>query len=176
MLKINELINDAHTTAVEKGWHLAPREFGTLIALIHSEITEVYEAFAFDEDKADECADILIRIFDLAGLYKYDLENAYYYRFGFRTLEEQLESMEKKTNRSLEKFLMDMHRSVSKVLETYREKDDENKEMRIMIGFVQVCLNVCDLAKTYDLDLPAAVYAKLEKNKIRQFKHGGKKI
>ena len=42
---INELCKEAHETAVEKGWYDPEPTFGELIALCHSELSEVLEAF-----------------------------------------------------------------------------------------------------------------------------------
>ena len=41
---INALCKDAYETAVSKGWHDEERETGTLLALIHSEVSEALEA------------------------------------------------------------------------------------------------------------------------------------
>lgn len=59
-----------HKNAKEKGFYDKPRETGTLLALIHSEVSEALEA---DRKKdflgfAEELADIVIRVMDLAEL------------------------------------------------------------------------------------------------------------
>jgi len=64
-----------HAIAKAKGFYDHPREFGTSIALIHSELSEALEArrkadpATNDEVKreiGEELADAVIRIFDLA--------------------------------------------------------------------------------------------------------------
>lgn len=40
MGKINDMVKDVHETAVQHGWWDKPPEFGTLIALCHSELSE----------------------------------------------------------------------------------------------------------------------------------------
>lgn len=77
-MKISEMQEQAHRTAEEKGFHERPREFGTLIALIHSELSEALEAHRQGdfEGIAEELADVLIRIGDLCGEYTIDLEGA----------------------------------------------------------------------------------------------------
>jgi NTP pyrophosphatase (non-canonical NTP hydrolase) len=75
---------------VEHGfWDPAP-EFGTSIALVHSEVTEAFdewragrpftETYYGSDEKPEgipsELADILIRVFDLAGRYGIDLDGA----------------------------------------------------------------------------------------------------
>lgn len=75
---INTLCKNAYETAKSKGWHDEPRETGTLLALIHSEVSEALEADrrGDHENFAEELADILIRVFDLCGAKDIDLEKA----------------------------------------------------------------------------------------------------
>ena len=65
-----------HATAREKGWWNEPRETGTLIALMHSELSEALEADRHGNPPDDkipnytgleaELADVMIRILDFA--------------------------------------------------------------------------------------------------------------
>lgn len=91
---INELVKKAHQNAIDKGWHEDKRTFGELIALCHSELSEAleehrngkgYTEIYYNDllglsDKAEgipiELADVVIRIFDICGLYGIDLEEA----------------------------------------------------------------------------------------------------
>ena len=75
---INALCKDAYETAVSKGWHDEERETGTMLALIHSEVSEALEADrkGDEENFAEELADVCIRVFDLCGLKGIDLEDA----------------------------------------------------------------------------------------------------
>lgn len=75
---INNLCKEAFITAKSKGWHDQPREMGTLLALIHSEVSEALEADrkGDQENFAEELADVCIRIFDLCGSKDIDLEGA----------------------------------------------------------------------------------------------------
>lgn len=66
----------AYETAKEKGWHDEPREIGTLIALMHSELSEALEAARHnaDSDKIpgftgieEELSDVIIRIMDASS-------------------------------------------------------------------------------------------------------------
>lgn len=75
---INNLCQEAYETALSKGWHDQERETGTLLALIHSEVSEALEADRKDdrENFAEELADVCIRVFDLCGSRGIDLEKA----------------------------------------------------------------------------------------------------
>lgn len=104
MATIDQLIQEAHSTAKEKGFHDNPLEFGTLLMLVTSELGEALEADRknkrFDPNTCDleilaeredehfietfktikdtvegELADVFIRLFDLCGLMNIDIES-----------------------------------------------------------------------------------------------------
>jgi len=77
-MMINQLCKEAYETAKSKGWHDEPRETGTLLALIHAEVSEALEADrkGDSENFSEELADVCIRIFDLCGLKGINLEKA----------------------------------------------------------------------------------------------------
>lgn len=83
--QINNLTTLCHSLSREAGWHDKPREVGTMIALIHSEVSEALEGFRKDlnddhlphrKNAEVELADAVIRICDLAGLMQMDLGGA----------------------------------------------------------------------------------------------------
>lgn len=84
--QIQELVNYCYTQAKNAGWHNNPREVGTDLMLITSEIAEAMEGARKDinDDHLPhrkmfevELADAIIRIFDTAGKYGLDLGGAF---------------------------------------------------------------------------------------------------
>lgn len=84
-MTILELVKLAHSRAKNAGWHDVPREKGTELMLIVSEVAEAMEGErkSLMDDKLPhrlmaevELADAVIRIADYCGKYGYDLEGA----------------------------------------------------------------------------------------------------
>ena len=82
---LNKLAKHCYNEAKQAGWHDTPREDGTMLALIHSEISEALEGLRKNQMDDHlphrpivevELADALIRILDFAGMKGYDLGGA----------------------------------------------------------------------------------------------------
>ena len=88
----NNLAEQVYNNNINKGWwkkdennNVISREPGLLLCLIHSEISEAMEGFRKDlmDDHLPhrkmaevELADAIIRIMDMAGHYKFDIDGA----------------------------------------------------------------------------------------------------
>lgn len=89
---LNDLANSIYLANVEAGWWTniqtgepKERNVGELLCLVHSEVSEAMEGYRknLKDDKLPhrsmfevELADTLIRIFDIAGHFKLDLDGA----------------------------------------------------------------------------------------------------
>lgn len=82
---INQLVHEAHVTAVSKGWWETDRNNYELLALVHSEVSEAVESLRKEDNEhvVEELADVLIRIFDLCGRHHWDLEDAVLKKMAF---------------------------------------------------------------------------------------------
>lgn len=81
--EIDELVFRATETAGNKGFHDPMPTFGELVALCHSELSEMLEEFRKEgytgtDEIQEEAADVCIRIFDMAGIYGWNLRKAIY--------------------------------------------------------------------------------------------------
>ena len=181
-MNLADLQREAHAIACEKGWWDEPRSFGELIALVHSQLSEAleayrtyqlenfcqFEAFPFHPVKiggkpvgvASELADVVIRVADMAEWYEWDL------RKSTATLPCLTAG-----DQAFGTQITALHFLVTRVWEARRESDHV-KRRRLShllkgIGYV---------ADWHGIDLDAAIEAKMEYNRGRSYRHGGKAL
>ena len=77
---LNELAQLCHSIAVEKGFWEKERNIGEALMLIVTELAEAMEAHRHQDDAnfKEELADTFIRLLDLCGGLKIDMENEIY--------------------------------------------------------------------------------------------------
>ncbi len=90
---MNGLKRHCHELAKEKGFWEEDRNDGELIALIHSELSEVLEALRHDNPRSktitefseaeEEMADAMIRILDMCEAREWDIEGALWAKLNF---------------------------------------------------------------------------------------------
>lgn len=86
---LRQMQEEVYILNVSRGWYVDDREFGTDIALLHSEVSEMLEAYrdvgtdyrddahGKPDDIYSEAADVLIRLLDTCHRYGIDLEREY---------------------------------------------------------------------------------------------------
>lgn len=78
-MTIDQLVREAHDTAIDKGWWIYPRTDLEIHALIHTEVAEATQAVrsgASAHAHLEELADVIIRIADFCGERNWDLSEA----------------------------------------------------------------------------------------------------
>lgn len=75
-MDVKFLANEIHQNALDHGWWDNVRPVPELLCLVHSEVSEALEAYRNqnNENLVEELADIVIRVFDMAVGYGYDIE------------------------------------------------------------------------------------------------------
>lgn len=174
MKTIEELVETAYETARSRGFHETPVEFGTLIALIHTEVTEVLEAKT-PEHQTEEFADILIRIFDMCGDKSIPLANIYQELLGKELLTDIIKEAQKiKINeKDLSLMCLQIHTLLTQTMEMYRlDLLQREKEVELAKKLYHICQYVFGCAGVLEADIEKAILTKMEKNKKRAYKHG----
>lgn len=130
---LNVLSQQIHENAKEKGWWEGEREFGTLLALIHSEVSEALEEYRDG-----------------------NTEHVYY----------QLSQDNGTVRMSIEEYERLQERVKGRI---------QAKPEGIGIELADVIIRVLDTCAAYGIDIDDAVKRKMAYNKVRPYRHGGKK-
>ena len=74
------ITTEVHAINYQNGWYDVPRDFSTDIALLHSEVSEAFEAWRKDDPHhvGEELADIFIRLIDTCDRSGINLAQAYF--------------------------------------------------------------------------------------------------
>lgn len=187
-MNINDLQKVIHAYANEKGWWDSPRSLGALIALCHSELSEALEAYRGNgistgitqviyvegkpEGFAVELADTVIRILDMVEYYHQDIS-----RWTEPTFSAAFEKIDfflfglglKMDDLTLPDYIAIAHKRLSNAYEPGIDRPDEANLAFCVMVIVVAC-------KKYDIPLEEAIRVKMEYNRTRSYRHGGKTI
>ena len=96
MKTLAQMAEEIRLHNITLGWRNEPRTFGEMIALLHSEVSEMLEAYRIrgtayytresdgkPDDIPSEAADVLIRLLDMADLFGWDMEAEYERKMAF---------------------------------------------------------------------------------------------
>lgn len=165
-------ISEAYATACEKGWHegdVYPLRDRTAIAaklaLVHAELTEAYDEWNTDPRRGVtyavtvELADVAIRLFDLLGAMGLQMPNNMVY-----DLAQKLD---------FPALLLDLHAHTSDVVEHLRKPDSVFPDV-VHWKMAVVLQRMFALCANMGIELRKAVGDKMQKNRLRPHRHGGK--
>ena len=171
------LQREAHAIAKDHGWWDTERTFGDLISDIHEGLSEARKAYRdevlpskphlLSTKVACELADVVIRVADMAEFYGVDLAG-YRLTAGFSAWSGR---------ESFGEWLGEAHGMLSQAFETFYAETKYNSGWRtVSQRLADIILCAERMAAHYGIDLDAAIEAKLEYNRTRPYRHGGKAL
>lgn len=197
LMRFQSLMNEAHDTAVEKGFWEEERPDTDAISLMHSELSEALEYWRkgnqpdgklTDFDGASvELADTIIRIWDtcaergywlveaLSGLLDKNGEGVIVssdWVNGFNQLADRLFNSDiigKETS-----FATDLAFTHADLTDTMYASLDESSDEEIGEHYAKVVLMIMAMSGKYKLRVAEAIPLKMNYNKNRPYKHGKK--
>lgn len=178
MINLNKLAKEVHENAVAHGWWETERDFGEIIALIHSEVSEVLEEYrnghgltetyysenGKPEGIPSEMADIIIRVIDICGKYDIKIDEDIVSRVR-RISEEYKEQLDRKF-RSFGDTIAQIHQGITIWYENGLYSGRVADIIAVILG----------MSFHQGIDIEKAIIEKHEFNKTRPYKHGGKLI
>ena len=181
-----DLQKEAHAIAKEKGWWDQERTFGDCIALVHSELSEALEAYRVRElvewtrpgywpphldsppkpmGVASELADVVIRIADTAEWYGENLEGHVSHHQGWVS-----QLAYERLAETFGEWIMVIHMTLSDACGAWYVREDRCVWINALARAVALTYR---MAAHYGIDLDAAIEAKVEYNRTREYRHGG---
>lgn len=187
MLNLKSLTAGVHNNSVAHGWWEEERNFGELIALCHSELSEALEEYRNGKmlnetyysgknkygqlmqshEKTENCkkpegipselADVVIRVLDMCGRYHFDIPED-------DSMEGFLGATYAYDKTPFAEFICGCHSGLSAAAA------DGIEHLEVVI------IMIFSYCKVHKIDIEAAILEKHEFNKTRPYKHGGKVI
>ena len=175
-MNLADLQREAHAIAKEHGWWDEERSFGDLIALVHSELSEALEEYRGKHIWADwrqlqtypngrprgvasELADVVIRVADMAEWHRIDLED----------LVGQVRDNYSLSG-SFGTNIAEAHYRLAIAWDEYQIGGRWPHHLGSVTAYI------FRMAAHYAIDLDAAIEAKMEYNRTRPYRHGGKAL
>jgi hypothetical protein len=163
-MMFSELVKQAHATALEKGWHEGEdrslNRAGALIALMHSEVVEAADAF-WEPALVEEQADVLIRLADAVGWFGWEVDD---FNIAAGACIHEQPGSSVAVHRMLVKF----------GTEHLRISGKPHPALAKYVASACEAWRRSGPSGSRGVSLMDAIKAKLEKNKTRSFRHGGK--
>ena len=182
-MNLADLQREAHAIALSKGWWDEERSFGDLIALVHSELSEALEEYRGKHIWADwrqlhtypngrprgvasELADVVIRVADMAEWYGVYLQWSLDLALGAATQDEP---------DGFGDWVTTLHQALSACW-SWSNPPRVTLTTSQTVPLGALVYGVQCMAAHYGIDLDAAIAAKMEYNKSRPYRHGGKAL
>lgn len=148
-ITIDELIEEAHNTAKEKGWWKKPQELPALIALVHSELSEALEEVRNGKDPNEVYYSGKAKKYLGDGTHIADLVVYSHTNEGMIILDDTFPGFEPR--------------------EILTKKPEG-----VASELADVMIRIGDIAGAFGINLDAAIKEKLEHNRSRSHRHGNK--
>ena len=182
-MNLPELQKEADAIAKAHGWwdEDKPRTFGDCIALAHSELSEALEAYRLHELETwpsqvgeiplgvpYELADVVIRVADMAEWYGCQVAD---------TIPTKV-YVNQRADLTFGEWIALLHHCFSEALEArWRGKSPTTQDYDGWWDWTcQAYRWILKMAAHYGIDLDAAIAAKMEYNRTRPYRHGGKAL
>lgn len=187
MLNIKSLIQEAHKTAIEKGWWDEPQPFENQITNMHAELSEAWEDYRNNRGLNEiyyECKRDRVCSIDMLGCEKCQhakpcgipVELADVCIRIFDTLgslnltdDDCAYRLEKGNLNSLAGLICLCHLNLSKALRWYDNGSGTGDHL------ISVIMEIQAFCRNNEIDLGKAIEIKMVYNKTRPYRHGGKR-